>query len=221
MVVAAMVESLPPIEIPGHVSSGLGNEHHPMRIMTRRAAGLDSGGWDQTAIDETSELFDTLAPEWHTRTSPQRTEVVRDALRRGHDPIPGGRNLLVEVGAGIGTYSGLLAKRYQAVLALDLSFEMIRKAPPNPAHQIVADASRLPIEDGSADALILINAFFFPSEVSRVLRVGGRIVWVNSSGEQTPIHLSTEDLVKSTPFPVHGVQSRAGAGTWCVLVRSG
>ena len=44
MVVAAMVESLPPIEIPGHVSSGLGNEHHPMRIMTRRTAGLDSDG---------------------------------------------------------------------------------------------------------------------------------------------------------------------------------
>ena len=133
--------------------------------------------------------------------------------------MPGLRNLVVEVGAGIGTYSGLLAERYQTVISLDLSLEMIRRAPAGQTLRLAADSSRLPIEDGAADALVLINAFIFPSEVSRVLGLGGRIVWVNSSGDQTPIYLSTEDLVRSIPFPVHGVESTAGAGTWCVLVR--
>ena len=31
---------LPAIEIPGHTSSGLGSDTHPMRVMTRRAAGF-------------------------------------------------------------------------------------------------------------------------------------------------------------------------------------
>ena len=31
--------TLSPLDIPGHESSGLGSPDHPMRIMTRRAAG--------------------------------------------------------------------------------------------------------------------------------------------------------------------------------------
>jgi hypothetical protein len=46
------------------------------------------------------------------------------------------------------------------------------------------------------------------------------LIWVNSSGEQTPIHLTTEEVVVALPFAVSGVESRAGAGTWCVLRRA-
>lgn len=46
-------------------------------------------------------------------------------------------------------------------------------------------------------------------------------MWVNSSGEQTPIHLTSAEVVAALPFEVTGVESRAGAGTWCVLRRSG
>jgi hypothetical protein len=81
----SVIEELPAVEIPGHRASGLGSDDHPMRIMTRRAAGLVPGGWDadargqvETLFDET--LFDELSREWHTRTSPQRTAVVLDAL---------------------------------------------------------------------------------------------------------------------------------------------
>jgi hypothetical protein len=113
----------------------------------------------------------------------------------------------------------MLSSRFRSVLSLDLSFEMIARSPAPLAHRIVADASRLPVGDETADGLVLINAFVFPEEVKRVLRDGGTIVWVNSSGDQTPIHLSTEDLVSALPFQVHGVESTAGAGSWCVLVR--
>ena len=53
-----------------------------MRTMTRRAAGLDTVGWDDVAKGVVTDVFDELAPEWHTRTSSQRMEVVADALRR-------------------------------------------------------------------------------------------------------------------------------------------
>jgi len=45
------------------------------------------------------------------------------------------------------------------------------------------------------------------------------LVWVNSSGEQTPIYLSVDDLVAGLPGDWTGTSSRAGNGHWCVLRR--
>jgi len=66
---------------------------------------------------------------------------------------------------------------------------------------------------------VLINAFLFPVEVDRVLAPGGLVVWVNSSGESTPIHLTAEEVVEVLPGDWDGVAARAGVGTWCVLHR--
>lgn len=213
-----VVRELPAVEVPGHRVSGLGTPDHPMRIMTRRAAGLDGGGWDAEARAQVESLFDSLAPEWHTRTSEARTAVVRDALDRG--AVTGGA-VAVEVGSGIGTYSTLLAERFGLVAAVDLSYEMLRLAPGAPAARVHADAARLPVRTGCADAVVLINALLFPGEVDRVLAPGGLVVWVNSSGEHTPIHLPARDVVAALPGEWRGVAGRAGYGTWCVLHRAG
>ena len=191
-----------------------------MRKATRRAAGLDTGGWTGDLRDEVETFFEGLAGEWHTRTSPQRTAVVMDALVRGLDPMATARGLAVEVGSGIGTYSPLFAERYAAVLAIDLSIAMLKLAPNGPAHRVQADGARLPVRDGSAAAIVLINAFLFPDEVDRVLSGQGAIVWVNSSGEQTPIYLPVDDLVAALPGEWTGTASRAGDGHWCVLRRA-
>lgn len=190
-----------------------------MRIMTRRIAGLEPGSWDPEAERLVIETFDGLAPEWHTRTSPERSAVVDDALLRGLDPLLEKKDLAVEVGSGIGTYTTMLESRFVFVLSVELSGEMLALAPES-AGRVRADGGRLPIRDGAADAVVLINAFLFPDEVARVLAVGGVVLWVNSSGEQTPIHLSVADVRSALPFPVRGVESRAGAGTWCALLRT-
>jgi SAM-dependent methyltransferase len=187
-----------------------------MRAVTRRAAGLEAGGWTDATMRDVAHYFDELAGDWHTRTSPERTAVVSDALDRGLGRASG---LAIEIGSGTGAYSALFAERFARVVAVDLSFEMIRHAPAAPAHRVQADASRLPLADASADAVLLVNAFLFPAEVARVLRPNGIILWVNSSGEQTPIHLSPEDLVSALPGAWTGTASRAGDGLWCVLHR--
>ena len=192
-----------------------------MRIMTRRVAGLDAVGWDGKARAEVVEVFDALAPEWHTRSSPQRTAVVLDAFERGLGGNTVDNQVAIEVGSGIGSYSALIANRFDIVLSVDVSAEMVRHAPVGPTYRVLADSGLLPISDRSADSVIAINAFLFPHEVARVLRVGGTLIWVNSSGEETPIHLSTDDVVTVLPFPVDGRESRAGVGTWCVLRRTG
>ena len=198
----------------------MGGPDHPMRIATRRAAGLDSGGWTAELRNEVANFFDGIADEWHTRNSPERTAVVMDALSRGLGSIEVPVGTAVEVGSGIGTYSGLLAERFPTVVAIDLSLPMLNLAPVAPARRVQADGARLPLRDGSAAAMVLINAFLFPGEVERVLSPKGALVWVNSSGEQTPIYLSVEDLVAQLPGEWTGAASRAGEGHWCVLQRA-
>jgi SAM-dependent methyltransferase len=214
------IEYLPPLGIEGHQPSSAGGPDHPMRIATRRAAGLDTGGWTGELRGQVQEFFDGLAGEWHTRSSPQRTAVVTDALVRGLDPIASLAGVAVEVGSGIGTYSPLLAERFPAVLAIDLSLEMLKRAPIRPAYRVQADGARLPIRDGAAAAVVLINAFLFPTEIDRILSRDGALVWVNSSGEQTPIYLPVDDLVARLPGEWTGTSSRAGEGHWCVLRRA-
>jgi ubiquinone/menaquinone biosynthesis C-methylase UbiE len=188
-----------------------------MRIMTRRAAGLHPEGWDDQARAEVAALFDGLAPEWHTRTSPERDAVVVDALVRGVGERGG--DVCIELGCGIGAYTPVLAERWSRVLATDVAMEMLRLAPADIGHRLLADGSRLPVRDAAADAVVLVNCFLFPAEVDRVLAPEGVVVWVNSSGTGTPIHLPVTDVLAALPGRWEGVESQAGAGVWCVLRR--
>lgn len=212
------VEQLPPLEIEGHTPSQPKGADHPMRVMTRRAAGLVGPPWDGAARAEVASLFDSLAPEWHTRTSESRAQVVLDALDRGG--VGGdGAGTVLELGSGIGAYSAPLAERFDRVVALDLSLEMLRLASAEPGLRVLADSATLPVPDGSVDAVVLINMLLFPAEVDRVLAPGGTVVWVNSSGESTPIHLLPDEVVEALPGAWSGVASRAGVGLWAVLRR--
>jgi SAM-dependent methyltransferase len=213
----ALIE-LTPIEIEGHRSSGLGSPDHPMRIMTRRAAGLTDEPWDDQARFEVATYFDALAPEWHTRTGPARDAVVADALDRGVGDRTG--DVCVELGSGIGAYTPALAQRWRRVLATEVSLEMLLRSPRDVGHRVLADGSLLPLRHGTADAVVLVNCFLFPDEVDRVLAPDGVVVWVNSSGGETPIHLPPDDVVQALPGRWEGVHARAGVGIWCALRRA-
>ena len=190
-----------------------------MRVATRRAAGLEGGGWNDQLRREVSDYFNAIAGEWHTRISSQRTAVVLDALSRGLDSMDRPAGPAVEIGSGIGSYSALIAERFSTVLAIDLSLAMLKLAPAGPARRIQADGASLPLRNSSAAAVLLINAFLFPAEVERVLSPAGVLVWVNISGEQTPIYLSVDDLLTGLSGEWTGTSSRAGEGQWCVLTR--
>lgn len=212
------IQRLPDLVIPGHVPSQPDGADHPMRAMTRRAAGLQAPPWDAGARAEVVALFDGLAPEWHTRTSPERAQVVADALQRG---AVGTGDTALELGSGTGAYSGVLAERFDRVVSVDLSIEMLRLAGAGPGHRVLADGQDLPVPDASVDAVVLVNMFVFPDEVGRVLTHGGCIVWVNSSGESTPIHLMPDEVAEALPGAWDGTWARAGTGLWTVLRRSG
>ncbi len=216
-----MIRELPGIEIPGHQSSGLGSDDHPMRIMTRRAAGLAPGGWDAEARAEVAAFFDELAPVWHTRTSPER-DASWPTHSTGAWPRSRRRRIdvCVELGSGIGAYTPTLAERWSTVVAVEVSLEMARRAPAGVGHRVLADGADLPLPAQSVDAIVIVNAFLFPAEVDRILGSGGVVVWVNSSGSGTPIYLPVDDIAAALPGDWDGVTSTAGEGLWAVLRRA-
>lgn len=225
MSVTERVRTLPTVPIPGHVATSTGNEDHPMRLVTRRAAGLAPGGWDAETLGEVASFFNSLAGEWHTRDTPERRRVVQDSVDRGLSAATGTDRprfrLGVEPGSGTGIYSEILGRGVDTLISVDVAEDMLRLAPPAPGLRILADSARLPVRGGAVDLVALVNMFLFPDEVARVLRPGGVLLWVNVSGAETPIHLDTAEVVRALPFDVEGVESSAGIGTWCALRRVG
>ncbi len=190
-----------------------GGAEHPMRAVTRQVA-FEPGGWTAERRRKVADLFDGLAPEWHThRNDPQRGAALEDAYARGAI-TPGG--VCLEVGSGDGANTAFLADHHDTVVAADLSFEMLVRAT---GDRVRADTSATPMPDGSFDAVVLVNALLFPVEMDRVLAPAGVIVWVNTAGDRTPIHLSAAEVEQALPGTWTGMGADAGWGTWSVWRR--
>ena len=184
-----------------------------MRHVTRQVAA-EADGWTVERRVKVNELFDALAEEWHTRDGPDRHLPVLDAIERG--AVPRGRAL--ELGSGTGLVTPRLVGGFDRLIAADLAIEMLLRAPPV-APRVRVDGQQLPLPAASVDALVLVNMLLFPNEADRVLAANGALVWVNSRGPATPIHLSAEDVVGALPGPWSAVASTHGSATWCVARR--
>lgn len=207
---------LPRLDEPDPGREGAGGPDHPMRKVTRQVA-FDPEGWTPERRAKVAELFDSLAPEWHTRFSEERSLPLDDALERGG---PFAEGLVLELGSGVGLMSPMLEQRLGRVVALDLAHEMVVRAPSRPP-RVLGDSSALPVADGAAAVIVCMNMFLFPSEVDRVLGPDGALVWVNSVGDLTPIHLTAEEVHDALPGDWDVVASEAGWGTWAVARRAG
>jgi SAM-dependent methyltransferase len=192
---------------------------HPMRKVTR-AVAFEPDAWTPERQAEVAALFDELAPGWNSRDVPDRHWTIDDALDRGLAAAPvSDHRVALELGGGTGLNLKTIGERFETIVTLDLSSEMLRLAPPDAA-RVQGDGSRLPLADGSVDALILINMFLFPAEADRVVSPHGVVVWINSRGPETPIHLTAEEVDGCLPGEWDGVASTAGHGTWSVHWRA-
>ena len=181
---------------------------HPIRKITRLMAF--GGKWRPTNATNMAELFDGMAAEWSERhVDPTKRAPVVDGLDRGGTPL-GGDGL--ELGAGTGAGARVLNGRVGSLICSDLSMGMLSYAPGELAPRVQADATTLPFADNTFDAVLMINMILFPSEVDRILRPGGSILWVNTLGDQTPIHLPAADVLEALPGEWQGRTARAGTG---------
>lgn len=187
-----------------------------MRQLTRAMAFGEA--WTAEDATRVAAVFDGLAPEWSERhVDPTKAAPLLDAIDRGAAPLDG---RWIELGSGTGAGARLLHGRARHLISVDLSEQMLAHAPSDLAPKVRADSSQLPFADDAADAVLLINMLLFPHEVDRVLRPGGSVVWVNTLGDQTPIHLTPDDVAAALPGTWTGVASHAGTGLWAVLERA-
>ena len=193
--------------------------NHRMREVTEQVA--HRGTWNGEVLGEVRALFDSLAPGWTaTRDHPGRNAPLLDALDRGR--VEG--RTVVELGAGTCISARDLVGRFDRYVAADLSPMMLAHAVDGAPPLLCADASRLPLADGVVDVFVLQNMLLFPAEVDRCLGAVGAVVWVNSRGSETPIHLSTGDVVASLEAASgsgwRAIASAMGEATWAVVRRA-
>lgn len=189
---------------------------HPMRMLTRSVALGEP--WTQDDADRVAAVFDDLAEEWSARNiDDTKAAPVRDAFERGDVPTEGA---WLELGSGTGAGTRILSGIVGSLIATDLSAEMLHHAPPELAPRVRADASMLPYRDRSFDAVLMINMLLFPQEVERVLRNAGTVLWVNTLGDQTPIHLPPDDVLTALPGNWTGRTASAGTGFWLTATRA-
>lgn len=189
---------------------------HPMRRLTRTVALGE--GWTIEDATRVAALFDSMAAEWTSRNvDATKAAPVLDALERGDVPVAG---RWLELGSGTGAGTRLLSGVVGSLVAMDLSSEMLRHAPAELAPRLQADASTLPFHDDAFDAVVMVNMLLFPLEVDRVLAPDGVIVWVNTLGDQTPIHLPAVDVMTALPGAWTGRTARAGSGFWLTARRA-
>lgn len=190
---------------------------HPIRKVTRAAAFEDS--WTRENASHMSELFDGMAAEWSDRhVGPEKRAPVEDALERGDVPVSGE---WLEIGSGTGAGARVLSGRVGSLVCTDLSMGMLLHAPADLAPRVQSDASTLPFADETFDGMLMINMILFPDEVNRVLRPDGTLLWVNTLGDQTPIHLPIDDIIDALPGEWNGRTARAGTGFWLTARRAG
>lgn len=198
---------------PAKVSDG--NQDHPMRKVTRDSA-FSSDTWTHSRAEKVAALFDELADTWSEKDFSLRGLPVFDSFARGN--VERG-NVGLELGSGTGAYSDYISKYYDLLLCVDISQEMLNRSTSRSGLLVRGDGSNLPVKDGSIDSLICINTLFFPREVDRILSPHGCLIWVSTSGAQTPIYLSPDEVSEVLGPRFQGISSEAGDGVWSVFHR--
>lgn len=158
--------------------------------------------WDERARENAAWYVDTsldfTAPDMVAFFDTGRL-IVEEALHTDGAPAPAGRGLAVEIGSGLGRVCKALSGRFDRVVGVDVSAEMVGRArevvDEANVEFVLGDGSSLAsLGDGEADLVLSFTVFqhipdvgvihAYIGEAGRVLRGGGVFVfqWNNEPG---------------------------------------
>jgi len=165
------------------------------KVLDAELAKLDTAKHDASAVKKVLEMRRAKSREFFEKIAGKYGELTQPgggwaALAAGLAAGFAGKDV-VDLGAGEGELSLLLARFAGSVTAVDQSKAMLRqvaaKAKSEGAGSVLktceADLESLPLADGSADAAILSQALHHAAqppqaiaEAARILRPGGRLI---------------------------------------------
>ncbi|WP_165550250.1 class I SAM-dependent methyltransferase [Kribbella speibonae] len=208
-------------QLPQLIPADAGKPVRPEAAASQQASrqlALQPSSWSREQADETVRRYTELATVWEGERGGYRPVPLGDALQRG-GPWPAG--LCLEIGCGTGLLSGLVQQVWPRVVSLDLTWAMLSRS--TAPWRVLGDASRLPVPDGSARAVVLADVPLFAAEIVRTLSADGVVVWSNALGEDAPHHVPIatvlETLEDASDAAWSAVMSHAGWGLWAVLRR--
>lgn len=179
------------------VRDGAGPAQDRARRVARRPAS-----WSRADAAHVVDAYAELAASWNEQRGSYRPAPLRDALARG-GPLPAGPAL--EVGAGTGLLTPIIAAVWPRVVSVDLSAHMLARS--DHPWRVRADAARLPVGSATCAAVVVADGPLIAPETVRVLRDGAVVVWSNALGRDAPQYVPTEDLVAA-------LDAADGAGRW-------
>ena len=161
-------------------------------------------------------LWEGPGDEAEAAVAPRRlVETMAGRLPRG--------GVILDVGNGLGAQDPVIAEVAlpHTLVALNITESQLHagrfRLAEASGHPVVGDATRIPLGDGTVDAVISVEAaFHFPSrpaffaEVGRVLRPGGRLVMSDISTERLP-RTAAEVLAGATSLRFWGLGLAAAA----------
>jgi SAM-dependent methyltransferase len=124
----------------------------------------------------------------------------------------------VEICCGTGEATGLIASVVPHLIACDLNLAMLTHRVEVPGVLwLAASVRQLPLGTGTVPLIVSLNGVFNPTEIARVIKPGGQLLWCTSFGRGTPLYVS--------PDHIHGLLGeawtakgeRAGHGEWTLF----
>jgi SAM-dependent methyltransferase len=206
----------PPTDVPTEPPFEMNAPTHRSRVALERVLAHpdDDGAWGFLA-----HTYDEMAAEWPEWATSQHwyNSPVRSGLSHAK-PVP----WALEVGCGTGQATAPLTGFTRRIVATDVNQSMLALAPRLPeVGYVVCDVRALPVPDRSVPLLVGLNAIPHIREFTRVIAVGGQLLWCTSFSAGTPLYVEPERLLELLGPGWRGEAGRAGHGDWALLSRTG
>lgn len=190
----------------------LGADRHPSRFLQERVLRDPA---DNDAWRGLRRSYADMSDSWRDWTSEQQDYdlAVRDGLRHTR-PAP----WAVEICCGTGEATGGISETVPKVFACDLNVPMLkhRAAVPD-AIWFAADVQSLPLGTGTVPLVVSLNGVFSPSELVRVIRPGGQLLWCTSFRSGTPLYVPPEHIHGMLGEGWSAEGQHAGHGEWTLF----